>query len=91
MTEEEYINRLSSEIAKKIDEECIKEIYGERHKQQDLVDICYDLVLTCTEERNIKIFKKMTNEEKAEWVRRQLTNCGFPNHPQGALWGVLDK
>jgi hypothetical protein len=88
---EEQIEIFSSKIANKIDKECMKFMCRDENKQQELVNICYELVFTCTEKMNIKRFTKMTMEEKAEWVSKILKGCGFPTHPQGALWGVLDK
>lgn len=34
-------------------------------------------------------FVKMDNEQKAEYIARQLRSCGFDTYPCGALWGVL--
>lgn len=36
-----------------------------------------------------KSFKKMSREEKAAWVRRQLDLCGYKTVPMGMKWGVL--
>jgi len=62
-----------------------------RSKEQKLVDICFELVLTITAKEHIKIFSKKSNEEKAEWVAKQLKGCGFSTHLVGASWGMLEK
>lgn len=51
--------------------------------EQKLVDLCFACVLQAEQ------LAGRTNEEKAEWVRRQLTLCGFPTEPCGMSWGVL--
>lgn len=60
-----------------------------RSNEQKLVDICFQLALTMRSNR--KYFKKLTIEETAEWVARQLKECGFPTTPMGMSWGVLDS
>lgn len=60
-------------------------------KEQELIDICFQLVLTCLDKKYVKNFIKMSQEQKAEWVATQLKGCGFPTHPCGASWGILDK
>ncbi len=60
-------------------------------EHQKLIDICFDLVLTITSDPHVDIFKKKTNDEKAEWVAKQLRGCGFDTYPVGASWGVLKK
>ena len=58
------------------------------NREQELINICYELVLTITSKSHVDIFKKKNNEEKAKWVRKQLINCGFPTKPCGSSWGV---
>ena len=55
-------------------------------KEQELVNLCYSLVLVSTSD---KVFCKKSNEEKAEWVREHLNAMGFPTIPMGARWGYL--
>lgn len=55
--------------------------------EQQLVDIAFELVLTM--HANRKSFKNKSREEVAEWVAKQLANCGFKTEPCGSSWGVL--
>jgi hypothetical protein len=55
---------------------------------QKLIDICFDLVLTSTSSPELCA---KSNEEKAEWVRRQLRLCGYEVQPVGCSHGVLIK
>ena len=55
-------------------------------KEQKLVDICFDLVLTATASPK---FCGLSNEEKALWVSRSLYLCGFETIPVGSSWGIL--
>lgn len=56
---------------------------------QKLVDICFQVALTINNPAYRKTFKKMTREQTAEWVSKQLEGCGFKTEPCGASWGVL--
>jgi hypothetical protein len=64
-------------------------------REQKLVDICFELVLTATSSVGRgdvpagDWFKNKTNEQKAEWVADQLRICGFDTVPCGACWGLL--
>lgn len=67
-------------------------------REQELIDICFSLVLTATmkpggdiTEENLKVFREGTNEDKAEWVAKQLRESGFDTFPCGASWGVLKE
>lgn len=60
-------------------------------KQQKLIDICFQLVLTATDKRHKKFFEKLDNEGKAKWVRDQLLQCGYPTVAVGSSWGVLQQ
>ena len=57
--------------------------------RQKLVDLCFELVLTITDELHIEEFKIKSNKEKAAWVARQLKSMGFETMPCGMSWGVL--
>ena len=59
-------------------------------REQKLIDACFELVLVATDPKNIW-FKKKTNEQKAEWVTRELKALGFSTSPCGLSWGVLDR
>ena len=53
-------------------------------REQQLVDIMFQVALMCAERMHGK-----SNEEIAEWVARQLRECGFETSPRGASWGML--
>jgi hypothetical protein len=58
-------------------------------REQKLVDICFECVLTVLHPEHVDKFKDMEQEDKALWVARQLKECGFPTTPVGMSWGVL--
>ncbi len=58
-------------------------------REQKLVDICFQLVLTATDRNFKKDFTRMNVVEKASWVAKQLRECGFDTEPCGSSWGVL--
>ena len=62
---------------------------NEQSREQKLVDICFSCVLTVLNEKYRDSFIKMSQEERAEWVAKQLKGCGFPTEPSGASWGRL--
>lgn len=57
--------------------------------EQKLVDICFSIALTI--KTNKKYFGKLSYEETADWVAKQLDGCGFPTTPCGSSWGILIK
>lgn len=60
-----------------------------RIKEQKLIDICFEIAMTI--HSNPDFVNQTTQEQLAEWVRRQLEICGFKTIPIGASWGVLDE
>lgn len=56
-------------------------------REQQLVDICFEAALVMSDTK-YDLYKK-SNEEKAEWVAKQLRGCGFDTFPCGMSWGVL--
>jgi hypothetical protein len=60
-------------------------------REQTLVDVCFSCVALVTDPEYRKVFEKMSLPERMEWVAKQLREMGFPTHPAGASWGVLDK
>ena len=60
-------------------------------REQKLVDLCFELVLTITHKEHAAIFAAKTNEDKAAWVAAQLRGCGFDTAPCGATWGLLKR
>jgi len=57
-------------------------------KEQQLIDIMFQVALTM---HNNPWFVGKSQEEVAEWVQKQLKDCGFETEPCGASWGVLKK
>lgn len=55
-------------------------------REQELVNIMFQIAMTV---RDSDVLQKMDNEQLAEWVRNQLSACGFETEPVGASWGVL--
>ncbi len=51
---------------------------------QKLIDITFEIALVAANYLHGK-----TNEEIAEWVAKQLRDCGFDTEPRGASWGIL--
>jgi hypothetical protein len=58
----------------------------DKNELQKLINICFELVLTTN-----KHILKLSNEEKAKWVAKQLDACGFRTNPCGSSWGVLKE
>lgn len=67
------------------------EMVARMNREQKLIDIAFALVLTALDERYRDNFARMTQEERAAWVRHQLRECGFDTEPMGASWGVLKE
>jgi hypothetical protein len=61
------------------------------NREQELIDILYQAVLTVLDPAFHKDFMKLSQEQKAAWVTRQLKGCGFDTRPVGGCWGVLVK
>ena len=61
----------------------------EQNREQKLVDICFECVLTVLDKQHVASFSSMTQAEKAEWVAKQLRECGFDTRQLGCSWGVL--
>lgn len=58
-------------------------------REQKLIDITFQLVLTATSPRHEEFFKNKSQEEIAAWVTEQLKGCGFCTDPVGSSWGYL--
>lgn len=59
------------------------------NREQQLIDICFDLVFTVLDHDHAAKFIKMTQEQKGKWVAERLRGCGFDTAPVGCSWGVL--
>jgi len=60
-----------------------------RKREQKLIDICFACVMLCNDKQHRAMFEKMTREELADWVTKQLRGSGFNTEPCGSSWGVL--
>ena len=58
----------------------------EMSKEQDLVDICFQMVAATTDD---PIFCKKSVPEKMLWVAGTLRKCEIYTVPMGASWGVI--
>jgi hypothetical protein len=59
-------------------------------RQQKLVDICFEIGLLVNDPKYRSKFRKLSQEELAQYVADQLNKCGFPTQPLGLSWGILD-
>lgn len=57
-----------------------------RSEEQKILDIMMDCIMTT---RHSSWFEGKTNEEVAEWVRLQLSQCGIETVPMGMSWAVI--
>lgn len=55
-------------------------------RNQKLIDIMFAVMLVTTKDKK---FCKKTNDQKAEWLRQQLREFGFPTVPTAKSRGVL--
>lgn len=56
-------------------------------REQKLIDIVFEVALTIRNSQRLK--NHTTQDELAEWVAKQLRECGFDTKPVGSSWGVL--
>lgn len=63
----------------------------EQSREQELVDICFNIAMLLHDKKYKKHFDDMDREKLAEWVAHQLRGCGFDTFPCGASWGVLKR
>jgi len=59
-------------------------------REQDLIDMCFSIMMLVTDPQYSQHFSAMPMEEKAAWVTRQLHSVGFDVSPCGSSWGVLN-
>ena len=57
------------------------------NSEQLLVDVCFQIGLLMSNPKYD--FVKMSDGEKAEYIAKQLRDCGFDTHSCGSSWGVL--
>lgn len=60
---------------------------SEQDKLQKLIDLCFELGLHIHQHRFM--FDVASNDQVAEWIAKQLKECGFHTIPKGSKWGVL--
>jgi hypothetical protein len=56
---------------------------------QKLIDVCFEIGLVISDPKHD--FGKQTQEQRADWIAKQLRGCGFDTSPCGGSWGVLKK
>lgn len=57
-------------------------------REQRLIDILFSVSLMI---HNDPLFKDMTDDQVAEWIRHNLQELGFKTIPVGSSWGVLQE
>lgn len=55
-------------------------------REQLLIDIMFSVAMRIHARDRVP----ESREELAEWIRYNLKECGFPTHPQGMSWAVLE-
>ena len=58
-------------------------------KEQKLIDLCFEIGLMISDPE-YKFHEKEVHE-RAEWIARQLRECGYDTKPLGMSWGVLGQ
>lgn len=56
-------------------------------RERQLVDLFFEVGLFLA--LDSQLFEGKSTEEKAEWLRSQLSNAGFETIPMGSSWGYL--
>ena len=59
--------------------------------EQVLIDIIFEIAFMIRDKEFKSMFKKMSREEFARWIQKQLSNAGFIIVPTGSSWGVLQR
>lgn len=59
---------------------------GDRQREQKLVDIMFEIALGVHASQTLQ---NLSREQLAEWVAKQLRECGFDTQPMGMSWGRL--
>lgn len=62
---------------------------GADSAQQRLVDLCFSMCLALQRDR--EWLARQSREDVAAWVAKTLADMGFPTHPVGSSWGVLER
>lgn len=58
-----------------------------KNKEQQLIDIIFEIALTINNNRNW--FQNKSDEDVCAWVKQQLELCGFDIVSIDGSWGVL--
>ena len=56
--------------------------------EQQLIDMMFTLAMMMRDKSGMRY---MTKEQLAEWVARNLADCGYITEPMGSSHGVLKK
>lgn len=67
--------------------ECANRLAASTERAQQLIDITFQIGLTMSDPG--AGFAEMTIEQRAQWIAKQLRDCGFDTEPVGASRGVL--
>lgn len=64
--------------------------------QYDCQDVCNNLInimiqIGITVNENQSYFKNKNSEHIAKYIINQLEQCGYPTHPCGSTWALLDN
>ena len=59
------------------------------YREQHLVDLCYSIGLLISDPRYE--FNTMSIEDRAKWIRKQLSGSGVNTVAIGSSWGVLSE
>ena len=60
-----------------------------KNSEQKLIDIVFHIGLMIKNQPNF--LHKITDYELADWIRKQLKECGYPTKAVGTSWGVLEN
>ena len=60
-----------------------------KEREQKLIDLMFSIAMIMNDKEVRKNFDKMSNDELAAWVTKQLSNSGFETKPCGSCWGML--
>jgi DNA-directed RNA polymerase subunit N (RpoN/RPB10) len=52
--------------------------------KQDLITLCFSIGIMISDPKHE--FHKKTVEERAEWIAKQLRDCGYDTKPVGMSW-----
>lgn len=60
-------------------------------REQRLIDIMFNIVHVMSDPEHLDWVTKAPMEHKAEWLRKNLSDAGFPTRAIGSSWGILQR